>query len=297
MDLGQKIQFLTLDVISSVGLGRPFGMLPRNADVDGYVRLSEEGLAAANAALATGLSRLAQVPGLGRLLSPSPRDRSGYGRVMAACFRAVDESVAAGKGHDMLASFARHGLVGPDLRTEALEQVVAGSDTTASALRAALLHVMTSPRVYAKLRLEVDAEARSAPGIVSAARARQLPYLQAVVREALRVWPPAVNIFARDVPPEGDTVFVDGSPVLLPGGVSIGYSALAMHRSRDVYGPDAQTFRPERWFEPDPGRLAAMVRTNELIFGHARFRCLGRPVAMIEISKTVFEVRLLPLLF
>ncbi|KAM4057737.1 cytochrome p450 [Hirsutella rhossiliensis] len=302
MDLGEKVQFFTLDVISSVGLGRSFGMLPRNADVDGHVRLSEQGLVAANAALATGLSRLAHVPGIGRFVAPSPEDSGGYGRVMAACFRAVDERVgakgpsaaaaAAHRHEDMLASFMRHGIEGHDLRSEALEQVVAGSDTTAGALRGALLHIMSNARVHAKLQREVDAEAAAtgSDGIVEAARARQLPYLQAVVRESLRIWPPAVNIFARDVPAGGDTVVVDGRPVFLPAGVSIGYSALAMHRSRDVYGPDAHVFRPERWFEPDPDRLAAMVRTNELVFGHARFRCLGRPVAMIEISKTIFEL-------
>ncbi|UNI20893.1 hypothetical protein JDV02_006942 [Purpureocillium takamizusanense] len=321
LDLGEKVQFFTLDVISGVGLGRPFGMLASDADIDGYLRSSEDGLRAANAALALGLSWLAHAPLLGRLIAPSPRDGSGFGRMMAACFRRVDARAAeeekekktngaaiaaAGDGHsngdskrsDMLASFMRHGLAGDELRSEALEQIIAGSDTTSTGIRGALLHVVTNPRVYARLQREVD-DAVAAYGledaaIISLAQAKRLPYLQAVIREALRVWPPAVNIFARDVPPGGDTVLVDGHrPVFLPGGASIGYSAYAMHHSEAIYGPDAKAFRPERWLAAaaeDPDRHALMLRTNDLVFGHGKYQCLGKPVAQLELAKTIFEL-------
>ncbi|KAJ5993152.1 hypothetical protein N7451_008876 [Penicillium sp. IBT 35674x] len=127
-------------------------------------------------------------------------------------------------------------------------------------------------------------------GLVTAAQTKLLPYLQAVIREALRVWPPVVNIFSRDVPAGGDTVVVDGESMFLPGGVCIGYSAFAMHHSEKVYGKGAKAFRPERWLESDSGKLAVMTRTNDLIFGYGKFQCLGKPVAQIEIGKTVFEL-------
>lgn len=68
------------------------------------------------------------------------------------------------------------------------------------------------------------------------------------------------NIFSRDVPAGGDTVEVDGNSVFLPEGVCIGYSAYAMYRAEETYGEDAASYRPERWFEPDQKKLAAMVR-------------------------------------
>jgi cytochrome P450 len=218
--------------------------------------------------------------------------------MMATCFRLVDERAAspADERSDMLASFMRQGLAGDELRTEALEQIIAGSDTTASAIRGTLLHLMTNPCVYLKLQREIDDAVRSdralstGGGLITAAQARQLPYLQAVIREALRVWPPVANIFSRDVPTGGDTVVIDGESVFLPGGVCIGYSAYAMHQSENIYGKDANTFRPERWLESDPAILALMVRTNDLIFGHGKFQCLGKAVAQIEIGKTVFEL-------
>ena len=70
----------------------------------------------------------------------------------------------------------RHGLAGDELRTEALEKIIAGSDTTAGAIRGTLLHLMTNPRVYLKLQREVDDAVRhdGAPstggGLITAAR-------------------------------------------------------------------------------------------------------------------------------
>lgn len=296
MDLARKVQFFTLDVISGVGLGKTFGMLQSDADVEDYLKSSEEGLFIANVGLALGFSWLTQAPFIGRFIAPSPKDKKGFGKMMATCFRYVDERVSSptDKRSDMLASFIRHGLAGDELRSEALEQIVAGSDTTASGIRGTLLHIITNPRVYTKLQREIDDAVRDgkAPssGLIAHAQARQLPYLQATIREALRVWPPVTNIFSRDVPPGGDTVKVDGKEVFLPGGACIGYSALGMHHSPEIYGSDAKVFRPERWFESDEEKLAAMLRTNELIFGYGKFQCLGKSVAQIEIGKIIFEL-------
>jgi hypothetical protein len=62
MDLAKKVQYFTLDVISSVGLGKSFGMLQSDRDVDDYLQSSEEGLAIGNAALAMGFSWITQAP-------------------------------------------------------------------------------------------------------------------------------------------------------------------------------------------------------------------------------------------
>ncbi|KAJ5417304.1 uncharacterized protein N7487_000854 [Penicillium crustosum] len=298
MDLAKKVQFLSLDVISSIGLGKAFGMLRSDRDVDNYLQSSEEGLAIGNTFLGMGFAWITQMPFIGRFIAPSAKDNNGFGKMMAVCFRLVDERAAnsAEEKSDMLASFMRHGLAGDELRTEALEQILAGSETTASAIRGTLLYIMTNPRVYFKLQQEVDDAVHRglAPsmseGLVTAAQAKGLPYLQAVIREALRLWPPVANIFSRDVPAGGDTVVVDGESVFLPGGACVGYSAYAMHQSEKIYGNDAHVFRPERWLESDSVKLAAMVRTNDLTFGHGKFQCLGKVVGQMEIGKTVFEL-------
>lgn len=75
---------------------------------------------------------------------------------------------------------------------EVFEQILAGSDTTSAAIRVVLLYIISHPRVYAKLQAEVDKTVKNglapaSPGVISDAEVRRLPYLGAVVREAMRV--------------------------------------------------------------------------------------------------------------
>jgi len=303
MDMARKIQFLTLDIISTIGLGRSFGMLVADDDVDSYVESSEQGLLLGNTFMALGLAGLRQAPIIGPLIMPKPTDPSGPGKMVGSCFAVVDKrwdaaKSASSKGNrsDMLASWMNHGLSRDDLRSEAVEQIIAGSDTTASALRGIFLYLMTNPRVYTKLQKEFDeaVEQGRAPvsetGIITQTAVKQLPYLQAVIREGMRVWPPIVNLFPHDVPPAGDTIMVDGEAVFIPGGTEIGVSIQGMQHSKEIFGDDAKTFRPERWFEEDDDKLAAMTRTTDLIFGHGKWQCLGKAIAQLELGKTIFEV-------
>jgi cytochrome P450 len=65
---------------------------------------------------------------------------------------------------DMFASFVRHGLDTDELVSESVLEVVAGSDTIATALRCMFLYSTTHPRVYAKVRAEIDAAKRTNAG-------------------------------------------------------------------------------------------------------------------------------------
>jgi cytochrome P450 len=303
VDMAQKIPFFTLDVISHVGLGTPFGNLRANTDVNNYLKSSEEGLKIGNTAFALGLAGLRELPIIGPAISPSEKDVSGYGRMMAEARKIVDSrrSRSVEGKSDMIASFIRNGITGDDLFQEVFEQILAGSDTTAASIRTILLYIISHPRVYAKLQGEIghavsSGVASTSSGIISDTEVRQLPYLGAVVREAMRVHPPVVNLFSRITPDEGDAVTVDGKDYFIPGGTMIGYSAWSMHRNnKALYGEDAEVFRPERWFVDEnipeqKERLAQMTKTNDMIFGYGRWSCLGRTIALIEIHKCIFEL-------
>ncbi|KAL2366237.1 hypothetical protein RJZ56_000885 [Blastomyces dermatitidis] len=96
---------------------------------------------------------------------------------------------------------------------------VAGSDTTATTLRIALLLLTTSPKTYTTLASEIDraiSQSRiSSP--VTDAEARALPYLQACIKECFRFWPPITGIMPRICPREA---MVCG--VKVPGGYECG---------------------------------------------------------------------------
>jgi cytochrome P450 len=152
-----------------------------------------------------------------------------------------------------------------------------------------MLHVMTSPLVYARLQAEIDEAARagkiSSP-VIQEAEARQLPYLQAVILEGLRINPPSGGLLPKVVPPGGDTV----NGMFVPGGTEIASNTWSVVRDSEVFGQEPEIFSPERWLNVSKEQYDKMARVVDLIFGYGKFKCLGRTVAMIELNKVFVEV-------
>jgi cytochrome P450 len=195
----------------------------------------------------------------------------------------------------MLSSFIAHGLTESDLVTESVMQILAGAETTATAMRATILHIITNPRIYALLQAEIDkatrTEGKISSPIIKDTEWRNLIYLQAVVREGLRCWPPVTGLISKFSPPEGDEFEIDGERVFIPGGTNIGWASWGIQRSKKVFGEDANLFRPERWLhEKDTEKLERMRKIMDLNFGYGKYYCLGRPVALSELHKVIFEV-------
>lgn len=90
----------------------------------------------------------------------------------------------------------------------------------------------------------------------------------------------------KKVPPEGD--YIDG--MFVPGGTRIGHNMVGMQQSKEIFGPDYQLFRPERWLGQTPERLRELTTTTEMIFGAGRWACLGKSVAFTQLNKVIFEV-------
>lgn len=189
---------------------------------------------------------------------------------------------------DMLGSFIRHGLTQEEAARESLLNVMAGSDTSATTMRVMLLSILTNPVAYRKLQDEIDEgiEASRISAPVKDSEARQLPYLQAAIKEALRIKPPAAGLGSRTAPPEGDVI--DGK--FIPGGTQVGMSAFGIFHSKAVFGEDASIFRPERWLEADKERLASMASVVDMVFSVGNHHCLGKQVAFMELNKIFVEV-------
>jgi cytochrome P450 len=194
---------------------------------------------------------------------------------------------------DMMASFTAHGLKETDLVAEALLQILAGADTTATAIRATMLHIITHPAVYRTLQAEIDQAVQSghtSSPVIQEAEAHELKYLQAVIREGLRIWPPVTGLLSKVVPKAGDEVEVDGKKKFIPGGTNIGWCVWGIAMNKEIFGVDANMFRPERWLINDTEKLTRMNKTVDLVFGYGKYQCLGRPVALLELSKVFVEV-------
>ena len=139
----------------------------------------------------------------------------------------------------------------------------AGADTTAISLRAIFYYLARNPSVQSALFAEID-RADAAGHLshpVTFAEAMNLPYLQAAIKEALRMHPGVGLLLERVVPPEG----AEFESVYLPGGTVVGMNPWVVARDRGVYGEDADAFRPERWLDADENRLKAMERANLVV--------------------------------
>lgn len=206
---------------------------------------------------------------------------------------------------DMLGSMIKHGLNQVECETEGLFMIIAGTESTASAIRSALMHTITTSHAYQALKQEIREAVKegrvSSP--ITTAEAKKLPYLQvcrpiptsfisysqllqAVIYESLRMRPPLIGFFPKVVPPQGDTML--GYDI--PGGTAVGFNASAILSSTELFGDDADIFRPERFLELEDAGRKQMERDVELTFGHGQWGCVGKTIAFMEMNKSVFEV-------
>lgn len=181
------------------------------------------------------------------------------------------------------------GLTQEQCENEALFMIVAGSETTASVIRVTVLHIMSAPLVYNRLKQEIKEalnDGRVTHQPIRIEEAKRLPYLQAVIYEGMRMRSPAPGLYPKAVPAGGDTL----CGKFVPEGTAIGMNTSAMLADTKLFGEDANLFRPERFLEVDEVKRAEMQRNVELIFGTGRWMCAGKPVAHMELNKIFFEV-------
>ncbi|KAL5877151.1 hypothetical protein ACKVWC_006309 [Pyricularia oryzae] len=291
VDLARKVQFLTLDIISSLAFGESFGNLVADDDALGYISTTEKSMPMLMfVTLVPWLTAVWQSPRL-RWAFPDARKMVGIGDVMAIARRVVGERYGEKPEvvkRDMLGSFVAHGLTKGEAESETMVQIVAGSDTSATAIRSTLLFIITNPAVYSRLQAEIDAAA--AEGRISSpitdAEARALPYLQAVIREGLRMYPPATGLLPKV---SSKDEILCGKHI--PAGTDVGWAVWPVMRDRGVFGDDADLFRPERWVEAAPEQWRVMDQTVMMDFATgSRWECLGKTIAMIELNKAYVEL-------
>ncbi|KAK4160369.1 putative cytochrome P450 E-class, group I [Cladorrhinum sp. PSN259] len=290
MDLAEKAQFMTLDVISDLAIGKCFECLNNDQDTYGQIAFVTGSLPLVVAmSIVPSSLALLQNP-IARALLPKEK-LEGIGRMMALAQQNARKRYGPNKveARDMLGSFVNHGLSYTNAWMEAFVQIGAGSDTTSTAIRMTLFYLMSNPESYQKLQAEIDAAVRdgrvSSP--VEEGEAKRLRYLQAVIKEGLRIWPPVAGL----MPKISDTEqTVCGMKV--PPGTNVCWGAFSVLRNKKVFGVDAETFRPDRWLEEkDTERLRVMEQVQGLCFGTtSRWECLGKAIAQLELNKVFVEL-------
>jgi len=199
-----------------------------------------------------------------------------------------------GRGTDLLTKFtqAQHDhqefMTDRQVLSSCTSMIFAGSETTAISLSSVFYHLIKHPRVYGKLMDELDQAARDGSiserdhGKVSWSESLRLPYLDAVIQESFRMHPAPGLILERVVPPHGIEILGEH----IAGGTIVGCNAWVLHRRKEVFGDDADDFRPERWLDAKPDQLREMKLTM-FQFGAGARTCIGKNISLLEIYKLV----------
>jgi cytochrome P450 len=291
-NLGKWLQYYAFDVIGELTFSKRFGFLDQGGDVGGII---------ASFRKAEYVIALGQMPWLDRYirrplshwsLKPPTSAVVAFTRERIAEKLSGSTKEESSDRKDMLSRFLDAKQAYPalidDLRvlSYATSNVNAGADTTAITLTAIFYYLLKNPTTLKKLESEIltaasSAVASSSP-CISWTSAQNLPYLSAVIKEALRMHPAVGLPLERIVPPSGITLH----STHIPAGTIIGANPWVIHRSPQIFGPDADQWRPERWIDSDEATLKVMNRSS-FAFGGGTRTCIGKNISLLEMYKVV----------
>jgi cytochrome P450/NADPH-cytochrome P450 reductase len=162
-----------------------------------------------------------------------------------------------------------------NIRYQITTFLIAGHETTSGLLSCSLFALLKHPEVLAKAYAEVDrvfgAEIEAKP---TYQQVSQLTYIQQILKEALRLWPPAP---AFSVSPLQDERI--GGKYDLKKRTFISILTLALHRDPNVWGPDPDAFDPENFSREAESKRPLNAWKP---FGNGQRACIGRGFAMHE---------------
>ncbi|KAF8305156.1 cytochrome P450 [Clavulina sp. PMI_390] len=300
VELDLLLDFFAADAVGELAFGETFGLVENG---DSSLLLPSARNLQQTGSIAGSLPRLAPLikPILWRMsgrLTPAIIGRETTKRVKAR-FQAIEQGEFYDADHvpqrrDMLTGFIESNnsktklpLTPTEVIGNATAAFGAGSDTTSFAMCAFFYYVLQgrNGEVYARLMEELESALRS--GSISRvpvpyAEGTKLEYFQACMKESMRLMTPVGMEMPRYVGSEG--VLAGGH--FIPPGTEIGASPWTFHRAKDVFGEDAETFRPERWIGISDEERARMEKNN-LVFGSGSKICIGRNVSIMEMTKSL----------
>ena len=178
------------------------------------------------------------------------------------------------------------------IRSELLNILLAGRDTTAALLSNLVWELSRQPAMLSRLRQEVE----NLVGIElpTYQQLKEMKYLRSLINESQRMYPivPSNSRQALEnaVLPRGGGP--DGlSPILVPKGAYVAYHSWSMHRRSDVFGEDAHIFDPTRWLDEEHPSNPLRPGWSYIPFSGGPRICIGQNFALTECMFVV--VRLL----
>ncbi|KAH8812220.1 putative cytochrome P450 [Xylogone sp. PMI_703] len=304
------LAFFAWDVAANISFGRHYGFIDQEKDVDNLIVDSTKGLYY--------FATISQIPWLDYFLDKNPVVRIGPKPTLTGVlytFKVVMEyqqalTAKGPKPHDSvehsLDQYLKLKETYPDMVDDnqivnyLMLTILAGGDTTSATMRALVYYLSKNAHAYESLTSELDAANLSLPAQWK--DIQNLPYLDAVIREALRINPGIAMIFERTIPESGFTL-PDGR--FIPGGTDIGINPAVTNRNEKIFGENTDSFDPDRWLKKEgetreevKDRLRKMKDVADFTFGGGNRVCMGRYLATLEMYKlfatlySLFDIKL-----
>lgn len=285
MPLDKFFTYTAFDVVGEVLCSKPFGFLREGKDVNNAIQTNSY-----FQDLVTWVSHLRElhvlVNPLFTYLKLTPTSW-----LAETAFAAVeDRKKRPVEKFDMLSHWFKYVEQNPDkasmreIMAQATNVTAAGSDTTSCLLQSTIYHLLRKPETMRRARAEVDEQKSDKPDggrVPPFSALRELPYLAACVKEALRVHPPIPATLPRLSP----GLEIGGR--YFPEGITLSGSPWVLHHAKALWGDDVGDFKPERWLEPDAG---ARLDRYFMPFGVGFMSCPGQHLARIEAYKVLASI-------
>ena len=177
------------------------------------------------------------------------------------------------------------------IRSELLNILLAGRDTTAALLTNLFFELPRHPEIMARLRAEIAEHVGPEPPTY--AQLKEMRYLRAVINESQRLYP---IIAANSREAKQDTLLPHGggpdgtAQVLIPKGSIVLWHMWSMHRREDIYGPDAEEFNPSRWMDGEHESSPLRPGWGYLPFQGGPRVCIGQQFALTETGYVVVRM-------
>ena len=176
---------------------------------------------------------------------------------------------------ELKTELTKHGQVSEDqITAQGIIFFAAGFDTSANTLAALSYFLVSNPDVYDKVMQELTERLEDSEGKVSYETVSDMPYLEACIRETLRMSAPLARndrICNKDWEYKG---------IRIKKGTRIGIPIQVIHKNPD-YWPEPELFKPERFLKANSSKI---VPCSFLPFGQGPRACLGERFAMVEIK-------------
>ncbi|THG96803.1 hypothetical protein EW145_g7714, partial [Phellinidium pouzarii] len=313
LNLAEWMRYFTFDFMGDMVFGGAFETMRDGADDVPIWHAIESGLKI--------LAMMHHVPWLAAVLHKLPGSTEKIDRLRRYTEDAARKRKRNGSNvKDLFHHLIDEEGVGKEPPTEAevlsdgILAIIAGSDTTAFVLSGLLYNLLLHPEDYRRLQKEVDEYFPPSEGDpFDTSKLSEMPFLNAVINEALRISPPG-NILQR-----GTTVSTGGRRLgnnYIPKGTAVDVSMYALFRDPRYFSPAPEEFWPDRWLPDnmkkrtpkqalDANSMAHKTESGITMnaaaffpFSYGPANCAGRSLALIEMRMVIavlvqrFDMRL-----